>query len=207
MNAGGELRSGADRFGLALTGEAEAGLLAYLALMAKWNRTYNLTGVRDQETMVSRHLLDSLAVLPRLDGIASLADLGSGAGLPGIPLAIVRPDLRVTLIESSQKKASFLQQAKISLKLENVSIHCGRSEAFKPDSLFDAVIARALSDLAGFVRQGGHLLAPGGRLLAMKAALAQEEIDRLPAGWRLVELAPLAVPGAAARHLAIIEKA
>ena len=203
-----QLRAGIAELGLKLPAQAEEKLLAYLALLAKWNRTYNLTAVRDEEAMVSHHLLDSLAVLPQLEGIAALADVGSGGGLPGIPLALARPDLRVTLIESSHKKASFLQQAKIELKLDNVSIYCGRVEQATGLSPFEAVISRAFSELTEFAALAGHLLAPGGRLLAMKGVLPQDEIDRLPAGWRLVRSVPLVVPGLSAeRHLILIEKA
>lgn len=208
MSSAERLRAGIAALALDLPGEAEMKLRRYLELLAKWNRTYNLTAVRDGAEMVSVHLLDSLAVAPYLGTIGSLADVGSGAGLPGIPLALVRPELRVTLIESNHKKASFLQQAKIELGLDNVSIHCGRVEQATGLSPFDAVISRAFSDLAEFARLAGHLLAPGGRLLAMKGILPQDEINRLPDGWRLAQALPLAVPGLAAqRHLIVIERA
>ena len=208
MSGQERLRAGIDALALDLGAEAEAKLRRYLGLLAKWNRTYNLTAVRDEAEMVGVHLLDSLAVLPHLGNISSLADVGSGAGLPGIPLALARPELQVTLIESSQKKASFLQQAKIELELANVGIHCGRVEQATGLPPFDAVISRAFSELAEFVRLAGHLLAPGGRLMAMKGLLPQEEIERLPDGWRLARVLPLAVPGLAAqRHLIVIERA
>lgn len=207
MSSSQQLHAGIVELGLDLSAETEDKLLAYLALMAKWNRTYNLTAVRDEAAMVSHHLLDSLVLLPHLLGVKSLADVGSGGGLPGIPLALARPALAVALVESSQKKASFLQQAKIELKLANVSIHCERVEELKPELPFDAVISRAFSDLAEFVRLAGHLLATGGRLLAMKGAHPQEEITQLPAGWRVTQSIPLAVPGLAAeRHLIAIER-
>lgn len=207
MSPGQQLRSGINELGLDLSAETEEKLLKYLALMAKWNRTYNLTAVRDEAAMVSNHLLDSLVVLPHLVDIESLADVGSGAGLPGIPLALARPSLAVALVESSQKKTSFLQQAKIELKLVNVTIYCERSEDLQPIAPFDAVISRAFSELAEFVRLAGHLLASGGRLLAMKGVHPQEEIDRLPAGWRVTQSIPLTVPGLAAhRHLIAIER-
>ena len=207
MSSSQQLHAGIVELGLDLSAETEDKLLAYLALMAKWNRTYNLTAVRDVAAMVSNHLLDSLVVMPHLMGVKSLADVGSGGGLPGIPLALARPSLAVTLIESSQKKASFLQQAKIELKLENVSIHCDRVEDLKPEIPFDVVISRAFSDLAEFVRLAGHLLATGGRLLAMKGAHPQDEIAQLPAGWRVKQSIPLAVPSLAAeRHLIVIER-
>lgn len=202
-----KIHAGVDRLGLNLPGGAEAQFAAYLALLAKWNRVYNLTAVRDASQMVTQHLLDSLAVLPHLGSFASLADVGSGGGLPGIPLAIARPAMAVTLIEANQKKATFLQQAKIELKLDNVSIHYGRVEDLKPLSPFGAVISRAFSDLALFVEVAGHLLAPGAPLLAMKGVQPQEEIARLPDDWRVTSSIPIVVPGLdAQRHLITIEK-
>jgi len=207
MSSRQQLHAGIIELGLKLSVETEDKLFAYLALMAKWNRTYNLTAVRDEALMVSNHLLDSLVLMPHLIDVESLADVGSGAGLPGVPLALANPALAVTLVESSQKKASFLQQAKIELKLDNVSIHCGRVEALKTVLPFDAVVSRAFSDLAEFVRLAGHLLASGGRLLAMKGAHPDVEISQLPAGWRVTQSIPLAVPGLAAeRHLIVIER-
>lgn len=207
-----QLHGGLQSLGIDLPGELEQKLGTYLVLLAKWNRVFNLTAVRDESAMVSQHLLDSLAVLPYLDSnstlIRSLADVGSGGGLPGIPLAIARPQLTVELIEANHKKASFLQQAKIELKLDNVSIHCGRVEVFKPKALFDAVISRAFSSLADFVELAAHLLLPEGRLLAMKGIHPQEEIEQLPPGWRMSKSIPLAVPGLSAqRDLIVIEKA
>ncbi|MBV2234473.1 MAG: 16S rRNA (guanine(527)-N(7))-methyltransferase RsmG [Sterolibacterium sp.] len=182
-------------------------LATYLALLHKWNRVYNLTAIRQPQQMVTHHLLDSLSVLPHLGMPTRLADVGSGAGLPGLPLAIARPQMAVTLIESNQKKASFLQQARIELKLENVSVHCGRVEAYKPDSLFDAVVSRAFSDLALFVRVAGHLLTAEGSLLAMKGLAPQDEIAELPAGWQVVRCLPLVVPTLVAqRHLVVIKR-
>ena len=152
--------------------------------------------------MVTHHLLDSLAVLPHLGNAMTLADVGSGAGLPGLPMAICRPELQVTSIEANQKKAAFQQQAKIELGLTNVSIHCGRIEALKGN--FDAVISRAFAELADFVRLAGHLAR---RLLAMKGGYPQEEIARLPVGWRLAETVKLGIPGLGAeRHLLILER-
>lgn len=204
------IRGGAQQLGLGLSADAEEKLGSYLRLLSKWNRVYNLTAVRDESAMVSQHLLDSLAVLPYLDtpatAIRSLADVGSGGGLPGIPLAIARPQINVELIEASHKKASFLQQAKIELQLDNVSIHCGRVEAFKPRTLFDVVISRAFSSLADFVRLAAHILAPGGRLLAMKGLHPRDEIEQLPAGWRMSGNVPLVVPELnAQRDLVVIE--
>lgn len=205
------LHQGIARLNLDLPAGSEGKLHAYLALLAKWNRTYNLTAVRAEGAMVNQHLLDSLVVLPHLKvdsvEVNSLADVGSGGGLPGIPLAIARSQLAVALIESSHKKASFLQQVKIELGLENVSVHCARVEDMPSNTLFEVVISRAFSSLAEFVRLSAQLLAPGGRLLAMKGVHPHQEIAQLPNGWRVTRSIPLAVPGLEAkRHLIVIER-
>ena len=177
-------------------------LLAYLALLARWNQTYNLTGIRDPREMLAKHLLDSLAMHAYLDGIEHLADLGTGPGLPGIPLAIARPNLQVTLVESNGKKARFLREAVRQLKLGNANVAETRIEAFHPPARFDAITARALASLPLIIELGGHLLAPQGRLLAMKGVRPDDEIAALPAGWQLLAVHPLRVPGLAAiRHL------
>lgn len=208
MNSAQSLAAGIAALGLGLPAAAEAQLLGYLALLLKWNRTYNLTAVRDEAEMVTHHLLDSLAVLPHLGNIATLADIGSGAGLPGLPLAIARPDLEVVSVEAVSKKAAFQQQAKIELKLGNLRVQAGRVEALPADAAFDAVISRAFSSLADFVRLAGRLVAEGGRLLAMKGVYPAEEIAALPAGWRLAAAPALVVPGLdAQRHLIILERA
>lgn len=197
------LHDGIAALGLSLPAGSEDKLAAFLALLAKWNRTYNLTAIRDPEQMVSHHLLDSLAILPHLDGIVTLADVGSGAGLPGLVLAIARPDRLVTSIEASQKKCAFQQQAKIELELANVSIHYGRAEVLK--RTFDAAISRAFASLADFIHYAGHL---SNRLLAMKGAYPADEVAALPPGWTLGASHPIAVPGLGAqRHLLILERA
>ena len=207
MTSAEQLHAGIAALKLGLPAAAEQQLLAYMALLAKWNRTYNLTAVRDETAMVGQHLLDSLTVLPHLGDIATLADVGSGGGLPGLPLAIALPELEVALIESSQKKASFLKQVKIELKLANVNIYCDRVEAVFPQRPFDAVISRAFSELAEFVGLAGHLLAKGRNLLAMKGVYPEQEISRLPVGWKMVQSIPLIVPGLdAQRNLIVIEK-
>lgn len=199
------LRGGLAGMGLTLAADQEAQLLGYLALIQKWNRVYNLTAIREENLMVTHHLLDSLTLLPFLDGLSSLADIGSGAGLPGIPLAIVDPRLAITSIETVQKKAAFQQQARIELKLENFTVHCGRVENLRGE--FSAVTSRAFAELADFVRLAGHLVTPGGRLLAMKGAFPAEEIDRLPAAWRMTASHSLQVPGLEAqRHLIVLER-
>lgn len=190
---------------LALPGAIAPPLLAYLDLLARWNRTYNLTAVRDPREMVPRHLLDSLAMEPFLDGIGTLADLGTGPGLPGIPLAIARPGLRVTLVEANGKKARFLREAVRTLGLGNAEVAESRIEALDRPGAFDAITARALATLPQILGFGGHLLAPGGRLLAMKGARPDEEIAALPRGWRLETLHPLTVPGLQGeRHLVVV---
>lgn len=189
-------------------------LLDYLALLVRWNRTYNLTAVRDPHEMVIKHLLDSLAMHPHLDGIAAdpatparLADLGTGAGLPGIPLAIARPGLQVTLVESNGKKARFMREAIRQLGLRHVRVAESRIEALAEPGAHDAITARALATLPLIIELGGHLLRPGGRLLAMKGAYPADEIAALPAGWELRDSHVLRVPGlGATRHLVVIAR-
>ena len=182
-------------------------LLAYLALLARWNATYNLTAIRDPREMLVKHLLDSLAMHAHLDGIESLADLGTGPGLPGIPLAIARPGLQVTLVESNGKKARFLREAARQLKLGNASVVESRIETFDAAGRFDAITARALATLPLILQLGGHLLQPQGRLLAMKGVVPDDEIAALPAGWRVAAVHPLRVPGLdAERHLLEVVK-
>ena len=177
-------------------------LLAYLALLARWNATYNLTAIRDPREMLVKHLLDSLAMHAHLDGIGNLADLGTGPGLPGIPLAIARPDLQVVLVESNGKKARFLREAVRQLKLGNARVAESRAEAVDEPGAYAQITARAMDTLAGILEVGGHLLAPGGRLLAMKGVNPVEEIAALPPGWTTLAVHPLAVPGLGAeRHL------
>ena len=177
-------------------------LLAYVALLARWNATYNLTAIRDPREMIGKHLLDSLAMQPFVRDLGTLADLGTGPGLPGIPLAIATPSLRVTLVESNGKKARFLREAVRKLGLANVDVAESRIEAYRPDTTFDAITARALATLPLILELGGHLPGPQGRLLAMKGVLPADEIAALPAGWRLAGVHPLRVPGLdAERHL------
>ena len=193
---------------LALPGDLAPPLLTYLDLLARWNRAYNLTAVREPGGMVTRHLLDSLAMHPFLDGISSLADLGTGPGLPGIPLAIARPGLRVTLVEANGKKARFLREAVRSLGLGNAEVAETRIEALHRPAAFDAITARALATLPQILELGGHLLAPDGKLLAMKGARPDAEIAALPPGWRLEAVHRLTVPGLEGeRHLVVVGRA
>ncbi len=195
-----ELAAGLEALGLPAA--LATPLLAYLALLARWNATYNLTAIRDPRDMVAKHLLDSLAMQPFVRGLRTLADLGTGPGLPGIPLAIATPGLQVTLVESNGKKARFLREAVRQLGLGNVQVAESRIEAFRPGTHFDAITARALATLPLILELGGHLPGPGGRLLAMKGVVPDGEIATLPAGWRLAAVHPLRVPGLdAERHL------
>ncbi len=201
-----ELDAGLRQLGLAPT--LATPLLTYLALLDRWNRSYNLTAIRDPGAMVGKHLLDALALHAHLDGIATLADLGSGAGLPGIPLAIARSSMRVTLVESSGKKARFLREAVRALPLTNARVAEARAEALDEPAAFDAITARALASLADILAVGGHLLKPQGRLLAMKGARPDAEIAALPAGWQVESVQPLSVPGLdAERHLVVVVRA
>ncbi|KPN16614.1 16S rRNA (guanine(527)-N(7))-methyltransferase RsmG [Xanthomonas sp. Mitacek01] len=201
-----ELEAGLRTLGLS-TDLAEP-LLAYLALLLRWNQTYNLTAVRDPREMVVRHLLDSLAMVPHVDGLSTLADLGTGPGLPGIPLAIALPSLHVTLVESNGKKARFMREAIRQLKLRNAEVAESRIEAVDRPGQFDAITARALATLPDILRFGGHLpKADGGRLLAMKGVDPVDEIAALPAGWQLESVTPLSVPGLdAERHLVVVAR-
>ena len=208
------LRDDLDRGLIALGLDAGAlapPLLAYLALLDRWNRTYNLTAIRDPREMVTRHLLDSLAMHAFVED-GSLADLGSGAGLPGIPLALAKPGLQVTLVESNGKKARFLREAVRTLGLTNARAAESRAEALDLDAdnrgiAYNAITARALDTLDGIIKVGGHLLKPGGKLLAMKGVRPDEEIAALPAGWTVSALHALSVPGLIGdRHLVIVER-
>jgi 16S rRNA (guanine527-N7)-methyltransferase len=205
-----ELADGLNALGLA--GALAAPLLEYLALLLRWNRTYNLTAIREPGDMVRKHLLDSLAMHASVADIAarggSLADLGTGAGLPGIPLAIANPSLQVALVESNGKKARFLREAVRTLALGNARVVEARIEAFDAPAAFDAITARALATLPLIVELGGHLLKPGGVLLAMKGVVPDDEIAALGPGWRVAGVRPLTVPGVAAeRHLVVVARA
>ena len=201
MNA--VLAAGLAELGIALPAAAQRQLLAFRDLLLKWNRIYNLTALRDPDQAVPHHLLDSLAILPHV-GDGPLLDVGSGGGLPGIPLAIARPDLAITLVDTVQKKAAFLQQAAIELELKNVAVHHARVEEMRGQ--YAQISSRAFAELARFISLTHHLLAPGGRWLAMKGARPDDEIKALPAGSEVAAIIPLAVPGLdAERHLIILK--
>jgi 16S rRNA (guanine527-N7)-methyltransferase len=193
----------------ALTLRADASarerLLAYLQLLEKWNKVYNLTAVRDIDAMMTHHLFDSLAVVPHLVG-ATVVDVGSGAGLPGVPIAIMRPDMRVTLLDSNHKKTAFLQQAAIELALDNATVVCNRAESWRPAHAYDVVISRAFAELSQFVATAGHLCSDDGVIIAMKGVYPDEELAAVPPGYRLVGVRRIAVPGLAAdRHLVLLQ--
>ena len=202
--AAGELEAGISALGLRLDTGQQDRLLQYLVLLEKWIRVYNLTAIRDIRKMVSGHLLDCLAVVPFLQGTKVL-DVGSGAGLPGIPIAIARPDAEIVLLDSNHKKAAFLRQALADLALSNASVACVRVESWQPQAKFDFIVSRAFADTGEFVQQSRHLLAPGGVHAAMKGVHPYEEIERLPKDFSAQQIVALRVPGlTAARHLVLI---
>lgn len=205
MSPAQQLADGLQSLGLAVSLPIQQRLLAYLELIAKWNRIHNLTAIRDIPTMVSAHLLDSLSVATRLTA-QTVLDIGSGAGLPGIPLALIWPESQVTVLDSNSKKASFLQQAKIELGLDNLSVVCARSETWNPGYRFDLVISRAYAELAEFVKVAARLCNSGGVLAAMKGQKPDDEIARLPAPQKVRSIIALHVPGLnAERHLVLME--
>ncbi|MGH8163712.1 MAG: 16S rRNA (guanine(527)-N(7))-methyltransferase RsmG [Rhodanobacteraceae bacterium] len=200
-----QLEAGIAALRLALPADANARLLDYLELLQRWNQTYNLTAVRDSGEMVTRHLLDSLAVLPFVAG-DTLADLGSGAGLPGIPLAIAAPDLQVTLVDGNGKKARFLREAARALPLRNLRVDQVRVE--KLQGAFDCITARAFASLAKMLAWGGHALADGGVWLALKGRIDEAELIDVPAPFRVAAVHALDVPGLdAQRHVIVIRRA
>jgi 16S rRNA (guanine527-N7)-methyltransferase len=182
-------------------------LLDYLALLFKWNSVYNLTSVRDPMQMVTHHLLDSLAAVPAFAGANNVLDVGAGGGLPGIVLAIARPRMSVSLIDTVHKKTAFLKQVKAELELANVTVHTAKVQELQVQQKFDVITSRAFADLSDFVNWSGQLLAEGGKFIALKGTAPPSEQERLPATWKVSELRPLQVPGLQAeRHLVFIEK-
>jgi 16S rRNA (guanine527-N7)-methyltransferase len=181
-------------------------LLDYLALLNKWNSVYNLTSVRDPMQMVTLHVLDSLAAVPAFAGAANVLDVGAGGGLPGMVLAISRPDMKVSMIDTVHKKTAFLNQVKAELGLSNVTVYTKRVEQLEVKTKFDVITSRAFADLSDFVNWSGHLLQEGGRFIALKGTAPAEERERLPEPWKVQKLEPLEVPGLdAERHLVFIQ--
>jgi len=201
----GELQCGIKQLGLQIDGATQLKLLEYLALLVKWNKVYNLTAIRDPRQMVVHHLLDSLAVLPYL-WPGRWLDVGCGAGLPGLVLAIVHPDWPITLLDSNSKKTGFVQQAIIELGLKNAMVRCARVEEFQVTDKFDGIISRAFTELGDFLKITQHLLASQGRWVAMKG-LAEQELATVPADCLVENVVSLSVPGLdAARSLVIAGK-
>lgn len=195
------IRGGLRRLDIAAPEGAAPRLAAYVDLLAHWNRAYNLTAVRRPQDMVTRHILDSLSILPWLYG-QRILDVGSGAGLPGIPLAVLRPDAEFTLLDSNGKRTRFMTQAVLELGLANTRVVQARVEAYRPGAPFDSVLSRAFASLAAFLAGAGRLCAPDGCLLAMKGALPEAELLELPEGYKVMGVHVLRVPDLdAERHL------
>lgn len=206
MTRAQQLADGVRALGVELPEEAQAALLAYAAFLEKWNRSYSLTAVRDPALAVSHHLLDSLAILPWVTA-TNLLDVGSGGGQPGIPLAIARPEVAVTLLDSNSKKTAFLRQAAIELGLKNVQVVTARVETYQPLAKFAMITSRAFAELTDFVALTRHLLAPGGEWLAMKGQRPDAEMNKLPAGVGVAAVHRLDVPGVDGdRHLVVIRE-
>ena len=206
------LREGASALQLDLPDAQVDKLLDYLALLQKWNAVYNLTAVRDPGQMLTQHLLDCMAALPAFTGASRVLDVGSGGGLPGLVIAIwaqhAEPGMRVEMIDTVHKKTAFLTQARSELGLDNAKIHTGRVEQFDSPEKFDVITSRAFAELSDFINWSGHLLKEGGRMIALKGQARQTEKESLPAGWKIVQLQALTVPGLdAERHLVHIERA
>jgi len=192
--------------GVAAVSGAVDTLTQYIGLIVKWNKVYNLTAIQDPDRMATDHVLDSLAIVPHLRP-ERILDIGSGAGLPGIPVAIVRPQWRITLLDANQKRCAFLRQAVIELELHNAEVACERIENYRPARAFDTVVSRAFAEAPLFARVAAPCVAPGGFMFAMKGAYPQDELSRLPPGVRVHEVVKTDVPGLGAqRHLVIMTK-
>lgn len=199
-----QLTDGIADLGLSVTHEQQQQMLALVELLQQWNKTYNLTAIRQPEAMISGHLLDSLSVCNALPK-GSLIDVGCGAGFPGLAIAIYDPERPITLLDSNQKKTRFVQHAIGHLQLKNCQVVHQRTEQYQPEQPFDMVICRAYTSLAQFAEQAGSLIGPTGQLLAMKGQLPSAEIAALPANWQVISCQPLTVPGIpGARHLVTI---
>ena len=199
-----KLQSGLKEMSLDLSGEQQDKLLAYVEMLKKWNKTYNLTALRDESQIISHHLLDSLTLPPYLESAQTMLDVGSGGGQPGIPAAVCRPNLQITLLDA--KKTSFLQQAAIELELKNVRVVSGRVEAVQ-GLRADVITSRAFAELADFVNWTAHLLQDGGCWAAMKGVYPAAEIDRLPDSVCVERVDKIRVPQLnAERHMVILRK-
>lgn len=205
-NIGLQIHTGTRRMGVEITQQDIRRLGMYLQLLEKWNQVHNLTGICDIRSMVVRHVLDSLSAVPFISG-RRLLDVGSGAGLPGIPLALALPSLSVSLIDSRKKKAQFLRHAAMTLAMRNVEVVCGRVEQYRPDEKFDTLITRAFSSIAQFIENAGHLCADGGRMLALKGSFPAAELDDLDRRFVVTVAQPLEIPGLnASRHIVVLTR-
>ncbi|WP_050468630.1 16S rRNA (guanine(527)-N(7))-methyltransferase RsmG [Herbaspirillum chlorophenolicum] len=205
------LKDGAAELGLHLSERQLSRLLAYQALLAKWNKVYNLTALRDPAQMMTHHLLDSLAAVSAFAGAQRVLDVGAGGGLPGIVLAIwaaeAEPQMSITLVDTVQKKTAFLTQVKAELQLRNVSVVHARVEQLPVEQQYDVITSRAFAELNDFIDWSNHLLQEGGKYIALKGIMPQQEIDRLPPGWNVNKVQALHVPGLdAERHLIFLER-
>lgn len=202
------LKNGVEKLDLGLNEAQQEKLLDYLALLNKWNKVYNLTAVRDPMEMMTLHVLDSLAAVPAFKDAQNVLDVGAGGGLPGVVLAIARPDMKVSMIDIVHKKTAFLNQVKAELELGNVTVYTKKVQELQVKTPYDVITSRAFADLSDFVNWSGHLLAEGGRFIALKGTAPAEERERLPVPWKVNELQPLQVPGLdAQRHLVFIGRA
>ena len=200
-----KLQEGLTALGLTLTTAQQLLLLEYVALLKKWNGTYNLTALRDEQTMISHHILDSLTLLPYIEQASTLMDVGSGGGMPGIPAAICRPDLQITLLDANTKKTTFLRQAVIELGLNNVTVASGRVEEMH-DKKVDVVTSRAFAELKDFISLTAHLLNEQGYWAAMKGVYPYVELEQVPENVEIVKVDKLSVPMLEAeRHMVIMK--
>jgi 16S rRNA (guanine527-N7)-methyltransferase len=188
------LTEGAATLGIALSTDQAAKLLRLLDELDDWNQRMNLTAIRERSAQITKHLLDSLSIQSHLHG-SRVCDIGTGAGFPGIPLAIVNPELQFTLVDSTAKKLKFIDHVAQLLELRNIVTVHTRAENFRPDDRFDVVVSRAVGPVVQFVKWAGHLAVGGGRLLAMKGKSPDEEVKQLPNGWKLAAIHRLDVPG------------
>lgn len=206
-----QIAQGAAKLGLQLNQRQLDRMQEYLTLLAKWNAVYNLTAIRDPERMLTQHVMDSLAAVPAMQHANRILDVGSGGGLPGMVIAIWAEDsqqaMRIAMIDKVHKKTAFLTQAKAQLGLNNVTIHTGQVQQLAASEQFDVITSRAFADLSDFVLWSHHVLAEDGTFIAMKGAVPDDEIKRLPAGWTVTGIQALTVPGLdAQRHLVFIKK-
>jgi 16S rRNA (guanine527-N7)-methyltransferase len=201
------LKKGVAELALELSAAQQEQLLDYLALLNKWNSVYNLTSVRDPMQMMTLHLLDSLAAVPAFAGAQNVLDVGAGGGLPGVVLAISKPDMKLSMIDTVHKKTAFLTQVKAELGLADVTVYTKKVQELEVKQPFDVITSRAFADLSDFVNWSGHLLAEGGRFIALKGTAPQDERERLPEPWKVERLQALKVPGLdAERHLVFINR-